>query len=344
MEEYIIASGFDISEYVNASNRTYNCKVTNGIGIKKNGYLELKNINCNNIYIILKKISGNGKFILKYNSAREERIVYNTDKIYITDANNIRIERPSDATGDISILQVGFSIENTVSNLLKELNKCKYGRIKIVGDKIIANPDGFLEGFFPGDEIETIPEKCYVFQGNRITFKVQCLITKLKINRNHVSRASSIAKNIQQDIKDTKKMTMLDTANQADIVEKPLQQIPKPIKSVPRKAIYNSNDSKFANINRKFGGYKLYNNKQNKILSIYAASEVQIPFNTSGSTYYCIEVSARSGTRSFFQFYVGIDSGILQKHTIKCSRTLNTYKFYLNINKINSVRLGLETI
>lgn len=337
MEEYVIASGVDLNQYIKASNRTFNCKVSGGLGIKKNGYIEFNPIECENIFISIQKISGNGKINIKYNDVSQNREIFNIDKIFISKSAGIRIERTEDAVGDISVLFIGCAYESNMSTLLKELSKCKYGGIRVIDSKVIANANSFITNFMPNDLIETIPEKCYIIQGNRITFPAQCLITKLKINELGTYRSESVAKLVQDDFDKTKVMEMLGAANQSVNISNNTiaPQVSKTPKVLQRKIIYNSNNSNFSNINRKFGGFKLLTNNKKKILLVSPGSEIQIPITSSSGNYYCIETNARSGTRSYFQYYVGLDNGIIQKSEVKSSSILKNNKFYISIDTPN---------
>jgi len=346
MEEYIIASGADISQYIRSSNKTYSCKVSGGIGIKKNGYVELNVIPCENIFISIRKISGNGKFNIKYGNVSQDMTAFNMDKIFISQPTLVRIERTLDAIGDISVLFIGCVLEDNMSLLLKELSKCNYNGIRVIDNKIIANVNGYISDFKQSDYIETIPEKCYIIQGNRITFPIQCLISKLKINNTNVINNSDLIEEIIQ--KDSERSKLMEAYNVTKTtaptvaINKITQNI---IPEFSRRVIYNANESSYSNLIRKIGGYKLLTNKNKKILSLYASSEIQIPITISESNYYCIETSARSGSRSFCQYYIGLDSGVIQKSEVRCSTNIGTNKFYINIdapNKACKIILGLN--
>ena len=337
MEEYIIASGSDLSQYIRTQNRTYNCQVSGGLGIKKDGFIEFLPIQCENIFISIRKISGNGKFVLKLNGQPQDKVVFNVDKIFIpNNCSNIRIERAPDSIGEISILFIGCSIEEKTSVLFRELSKCTYNGIRVIDDKIIANVNSYISGFKPGDEIRTVPEKCYIIQKDRISFQTQCLITRLRI-KSPGEKTRSTKDLINTDIKNTKLMKILDTSNQACQLD--LNQTPVAfVDSEPRlrKIIYDSNNNGFSNITRQTGGYRLLVNNGKKILSVYAGSELKIPVTTSEGNCYCIEANVRSGSRSYCTFYLGLDNGALQKSEMKCNPRLGIEKFYLNLGTPNT--------
>lgn len=145
--------------------------------------------------IQIKKLSGNGKFVIKSGEIEQQYSTHTRmPEIFWTAINDkIEILRPSDSTGEISIVGINLYNGDIVSNNWKAIiAKCgKYSCLRVIGDKLFASEGAFIE---KGEVIEsflTEPANFGYRDGNVIKFRGSCEITNISLNSSAKSSFSS---------------------------------------------------------------------------------------------------------------------------------------------------------
>lgn len=150
--------------------------------------------NIENIQLYIKKISGNGKIIIRTGSKDVNIQVSSTTSQIINlfvdqNAKEIEILKAPNSSGDVCVF--GITINYNINNEETELNnnwksiisKCgKYNCIKMVGSRLFASQGGFIENESFIKEINTSPHNSFVRDGSKIKFIGSCEILNITLN------------------------------------------------------------------------------------------------------------------------------------------------------------------
>jgi hypothetical protein len=149
-------------------------------GIKSDSFIK-------SIKLIMKRIGGNGTFQISYHGiAREFNIQSKiSEDIYIDNINSktIEINRPIYSVGEIVILSIAFTFNNSSKNNWKRtISKIKdHKGLRQVGERLFATAGGFIDATNIAS-IKTAPSNISRRQGNIIKFLNSCEITNIKLN------------------------------------------------------------------------------------------------------------------------------------------------------------------
>lgn len=130
------------------------------------------------ITVFIKKLTGNGKLIINQESYTVSSRM--GQEIVIKSSGLLEISRPNDSIGEINIYAIKLEMEDGLNTWKLLLNKCKYGAIRLAGDKLFANVGAFIQNVAV---IETVPPNMFSKVGDQINFLGDCEIVRLELEQ-----------------------------------------------------------------------------------------------------------------------------------------------------------------
>lgn len=151
----------------------------------KRSNLILNNIESNNITLILKKVSGNGKVLFRIDDKEIHETIFSKNKKSFSFSNfeKIEISRPKDSVGQIILLDL-IEKENTLNLKLKNIfSKLEYSGLRFVGSDIRATAGAWLASKYIKD-VCTIPEGIFKKEDDKYKFISSGIITDISLFEN----------------------------------------------------------------------------------------------------------------------------------------------------------------
>ncbi|HEY0090614.1 MAG TPA: hypothetical protein VGB37_17315, partial [Candidatus Lokiarchaeia archaeon] len=127
MPERIIAKGKEIKSFVDSYKSCVSCNITGGYCLKsKDSFISLnipQNLQADKIFIVLKKLSGNGKCNVIFENFCKSYVISNSVKIELPYTNKININRGAGSIGDISLVSISYLYSTSIVQEEKIENK-----------------------------------------------------------------------------------------------------------------------------------------------------------------------------------------------------------------------------
>jgi hypothetical protein len=310
-----------ISQFVSSSK---SCKV-NDKGAKLEARFgsvtfDLSELNADKCDIYCKRISGNGKIVVRSGEKTNSNKVLSkiSQKICVDINGKIDIYRPNDGDGEVLIFRIDvynnpISGDGVLAASWKEIiRKCgKYNKLRLIGDKLYVTVNGYIEDNYKITQIETNPDNRAVRDDNKIKFTESCEIIKIVL-----SDSSSVVQPIIQPFINRNPPTQIFKPKQ-DVIDDAIKQVKETgLISKEEVITLGNNDNIIFNSgsNRGFANYSC--NSTGAVKSIRSNGREYIILRKGGSC--CIPISSLKGNSD----YICI---------IKGKKLNGNGKFYVNL-------------